>query len=416
MGWIESIIDVEEGRPEYTVADVLRLHWEEYRARYGATREQVKAALAMMACRTAALGGYVKICSDCGYVEFSYKSCKNRACPTCGAFERAEWLEERKLVVLPIEYFHTVFTIDHAILPLLKANASVIYNLMFEASGETLKAYGQKYLGGEIGFTGVLHTWGETLILHPHIHYTVTGGAQTKDAEGHYGWHSAKPGYLFPVVALSRDYRERVCEGLLKLWQKGELKLEGECAEMDIEALVAEMRGKAWEVFIKPAHGAGEKVFEYQARYFNRVAISNYRIVAIGNGTVTFKYHDNRAGGQEKLMTLDGVEFIRRFMLHILPARFVRVRHYPQDAVRGLHHPNKRKDLQRCRALLGLPYSLPVVKQLIMLEWLAQILGDHPNRCPRCGGVMSTWGKLDELSPLVLWVMVWLLRLTQRRA
>ncbi len=317
--------------------------------------------------------------------------------------------EDRKLVVLPIEYFHTVFTIDHAIIPLLRANATVIYNLMFEAASETLKAYGEQYLGGELGFTVVLHTWGETLILHPHLHVTVTGGALVRNAEGRYHWVSAKPGYLFPVVALSRDYRERVCAGLLKLWRAGKLKLEGECAGLDIEALVAEMRGKAWEVYIKPAHGQEEKAFEYQARYFNRVAISNYRLVAIENGTVTFKYHDNRDGGKEKLMTLDGVEFVRRFMQHILPARFVRVRHY------GLHHPNKRKDLQRCRALLGLPYSLPVVKQLVMLEWLAEILGDHPNRCPRCGGIMQTWGKLDEVRPLLLWLMVLLLRLSHRQ-
>jgi hypothetical protein len=318
-------------------------------------------------------------------------------------------LEDRKPLVLPSEYFHTVFTIDHAILPLLQANATLIYNLMFEIVNQVLKAYGEKYLGGELGFTVVLHTWGETMILHPHLHGIVAGGALVRDAEGRYHWVSAKPGYLFPVVALSRDYREALCDGLLKLWKQGQLKLEGECAGLDIEALVAEMRGKAWEVYIKPAYGIEEKVFEYLARYFNRVAMSNYRIVAIENGTVTFKYHDNRDGGQAKLMTLDGVEFVRRFMLHVLPARFMRVRHY------GLHHPNKRTDLQRCRALLGLPYSLPVVKQLIMLEWLTHILGDNPNRCPRCGGVMQTWGKLDELPRLALWLMLMLLRLSHRQ-
>ena len=184
-------------------------------------------------------------------------------------------MEARKLLALPIEYFHTVFTIDHAINPLIEANAVVIYNLMFEVVNQVLKAYGKKYLGGEIGFTVVLHTWGETLILHPHLHVTVTGGALVRDEDGHYHWVSTKPGYLFPVVALSRDYRERLCDGLLRLWKKGELKLEGECADMDIEALVAEMRSKDWEVFIKPSHGKGEKVFEYQARYINRVAISN---------------------------------------------------------------------------------------------------------------------------------------------
>lgn len=401
MGWIESFVEVSTERPQLEVADVFRLHWDEYRGQYPTTREQRRAARDIMVCRTAAMGGHVDICPTpgCSWLRVSYNPCDNRHCPKCGAFARAQWLEERKRLLLPVQYFHVVFTVDHALNPLVRANQKVIYNLLFAAASMLLKAFGHKYLGGVIGATGVLHTWGETLERHVHTHWIVTGGALVKAEDGSYRWNAAKPGYLFPVVALSREYRDYVCDGLLKLWREGQLNLYGECAGVDVEALVAEMRGKAWEVHISVAHGQGEQQFEYPARYINRVATSNYRLVAIEGGTVTFKYHDNRDGGKEKLMTLAGVEFIRRFMLHILPAHFVRVRHI------GLHHAAKRKDLQRCRALLGLPYSLPEVKLLILTDWLTQILGEQPNRCPRCGAMLEARAEFEPLTPVWLWAL-----------
>jgi hypothetical protein len=333
-------------------------------------------------------------------LRISYTSCDNRNCPTCGAFARAQWLENRKVCLLPIVYFHTIFTCDHLLNPLARVNPKAVYDLLFDASSGLLKAYGRKYLGGEIGATAVLHTWGETLEAHLHPHYTVTGGALVKKADGSYDWRSAAADFLFPVIPLAQDYRDRVCDGLLKLWKNGELPSVGECANLDVEAVVAEMRAKKWEVYIQPAHGEGAGVFEYQARYINRIAFSNYRLVSIENGQVSFRYHDNRDGGKEKVMTLDALEFIRRFLLHVVPERFVRVRHY------GLHHSSKRKDLQRCRALLGLSYSLPVVKKLIVVAWLTEILGRHPNVCPRCGGRMQPRGEFGPLPPIWVWLLM----------
>ncbi len=409
MTWVESVIGVEASRPEFTVAEVFRQHWAAYCERYPATHEQKRAAHAIMDCRTAVLGGHIDVCDGCGWVRISYNSCGNRHCPTCGAFDRAQWQTAREVVLLPVQYFHLVFTCDHALNRLVRANAALIYNLLFDAAGRLLKEYGRTYLGGEMGATGVLHTWGEDLIEHLHTHWIMPGGALQTDTDGQRHWKSAAPDFLFPVLKLSRDYRDRVCDGLLQLWRDGELKLVGECADLDVEALVAQMRAKNWEVYIKPAHGEGVTVFEYLSRYINRVAISNYRIVSLEGGRVSFRYRDNRDGGKEKIMTLDGLEFLRRFLLHVLPARFVRVRHY------GLHHSSKRTALKQCRAVLGLPYALPVIKPLLVVAWLTEILGHHPNRCPRCQqGMLEPRDEFSSLSPVWLWLL-WLLGLVARR-
>jgi hypothetical protein len=411
MMWVESVLGVEASRPTFTVADVFRQHWNAYQARYPVTREQKRAAHAIMDCRTAVLGGHVDVCDACGWIRISYNSCGNRNCPTCGAFDRAQWLAAREIVLLPIQYFHIVFTCDHALNPLVRANAVLIYNLLFDAAGPLLKQYGQKYLGGEIGATGGLHTWGEDLNEHLHSHWIVTGGAWQTDTEGKRHWKSAAADFLFPVLKLSREYRDRVCDGLLKLWHDGKLKLVGACADLDVEALVAQMRAKNWEVYIKPAHGEGVTVFEYLSRYINRVAISNYRLVSIENGQVSFRYCDNRDGGKEKVMTLDALEFLRRFLLHVLPSRFVRIRHY------GLHHSSKREALKQCRATLGLPYALPVLKPLLVVAWLTKILGHHPNLCPRCGqGMLEPRGEFGSLSPVWVWLLTLLGFMARRRA
>jgi hypothetical protein len=201
---------------------------------------------------------------------------------------------------LPIQYFHAVFTVDHLINPLVEANAKVIYTLIFEAASMLLKAYGHKYLKGVMGITGVLHTWGETLVRHLHTHGIVTGGALERLADGSYRWNSAKPGYLFPVVALSQEYRDYVCDGWLKLWKQDKLQLVGECAGLDVEALVAQMRSKKWEVYIKPAYGKGVAVFEYIARYINRVAISNLSAAR----QVTASWRLRRARSRSNITTI----------------------------------------------------------------------------------------------------------------
>jgi len=318
---------------------------------------------------------------ECGHWEFSYQSCKNRHCPKCGAFEKAQWLEAQKIWLLPIPYFHVVFTIDHVFNPLVWLNQEVMYAHLIEAAAQTLKAYGWQYLGGELGFTLVLHTWGQSLQKHPHAHFMVTGGALVETAGG-YRWQAAKHNYLFPVQEFSRDFRAAFCSGVQKLWQAGSLNT---CAgNLDVAGMLHKAEATDWEIFIQaPLYGA-EKLIEYLGRYIFRIAISNHRILDVQHGQVTFQYYDNREGnkfkGQLKQMTLPAVEFIGRFLSHVLPSRFVRIRHF------GLHHGSCRKKLQHARRLLGLPMQLPLILKLKLIEWLKQILQTEtdPRLCPVC--------------------------------
>ena len=294
--------------------------------------------------------------------------------------------------MLPTPYFHVVFTTDHAINDLARVNKRKVYQLLFGAAADTLKAYGEKYLGGMLGFTSMLHTWGQTMEEHIHLHAIVTGGAFDGEA-----WRPSKQGFLFPVVEMSQDFRDRFCQGLLKLYQDGELALIGKAAEVDVEALVEKMQAKDWEVFIKAAFDNGdspspEQIYEYLGRYVYKTAISNYRIVDISGRQVSFTYYDNKEDGVEKVMTLDAFEFIRRFLLHVLPPQFHRVRYY------GLHHSSKRKTLARIRGLLGLAPELPEVEALELHEWVQSVAGEDPRVCPFCGeGRMRPWREFGEV-------------------
>jgi hypothetical protein len=340
------------------------------------------------------LGGYVEQCDTCERLRISYCSCKNRNCPKCGGFEKAQWLARQEVKLLPVPYFHVVFTTDHALNDLARVNREEVYHLLFRTAAQTLQAYARKYLGGEIGFTMVLHTWSQTLTEHIHLHCIVTGGAlqQTKDGPR---WQSSAKGFLFPVIPLAREFRDRFCAGLLRLQRKRRLKRVGQAAGVDVEGLVKKMRSKRWEVFVKPAPADLRSLCEYLARYTYRIAISNHRIVSISRGRVRFTYHDNRDGGREKVMCLPVLEFMRRFLLHVLPARFVRIRHY------GLHHSSKRAELEQCRALLGLPQALPEAPQLVLSEWVQAILGVDPRLCPFCGqGRMFVRSEFGPVAPL----------------
>ncbi len=374
---------------KYEVADIFRKHLKDYERVHKLSYEQRQAARAIIACRTPALGGVVKSCSNgCGHFDFIYKSCKNRYCPKCGAFEKAQWLEEQKVWLLPIPYFHVVFTIDHVFNPLVWWNQDVMYSHLIETAAQTLKEYGQQYLGGELGFTLVLHTWGQSLQQHPHVHFMVTGGALVKTSNG-YRWQAAKNNYLFPVEEFSQDFRHAFCTGIRKLCQEGNLNTRD--GNLDVAGMLRKAEATDWEVFIQaPVYGP-EKLIEYLGRYIFRIAISNHRILNLKQGQVTFQYYDNRVKnkfkGQLKQMTLPAAEFIGRFLAHVLPSRFVRIRHY------GLHHGSCRKKLQQARRLLGLPMQLPVIVQLKLLEWLKQVLQieTDPRLCPVCKqGIMVT--------------------------
>jgi hypothetical protein len=410
----QAFVAVGTPKRPFEVADVFRQFGDDYRAQYPLSSEQRQALRDILNCRTAALGGHVDACPECGGIRISYNPCNNRHCPQCGAFEKAQWLENRKAETLPITYFHVIFTTDHAINDLARVNKRAIYELLFRAATATLKAYGQQYLGGEIGITAVLHIlrqaqdrlWGEDLSEHIHLHCIVTGGALVQAEDGD-KWQAAAAGFLFPIVALSADYRDRLCDGLVRLYRRGKLQLVGVCADLDVAALVETMRAKAWEVFVRPAFEGVEGVYDYLGRYVNRIAISNYRILDIRDGQVSFTYHDNKdkaedGRGKEKVLRLPGVEFIRRFLLHVLPPRFVRIRYY------GLHHSGARRKLLRCRVLLGLSGDMPIPPQLHLVNWLLSILEADPRRCPFCG--RAVMARRAEFGPLPAW-WLWLLSL-----
>ena len=376
------------------MADIFRKHIGEYKRAHHLSYEQHKSISAILDCRTPAMGGVWKECDKCKRWEFCYKPCKNRHCPKCGAFEKAQWLEAQKKWLLPIHYYHVVFTIDHIFNPLVAFNQKLLFNLFIDTAAQLLKEFGQKYLGGEIGFTMVLHTWGQIMQEHLHIHFIVTGGALVSSPTG-YRWQAASHKFLFPVKLLSNQFRNRFCSALSQLWADG--KLNTNDGAFDVQTMLTEALSKNWEVYIQaPLYGV-EKLIEYLGRYIFRIAISNHRIVSVSGNSVTFKYFDNRDDGKEKLMSLPAMEFMRRFLSHVLPDGFVRVRHF------GLHHGSCRAKLQQARRVLGLPFQLPTILKLKFLDWFKQITksDDDPRLCKFCGmGMMLT---VREFGPVFGW-------------
>jgi len=348
-------------RPE--VADVFRTYEQEFFAQWGhvLNPEQRKAFAAIRDCRTVALGGhveYVEQCDECGHRVISYNSCRNRHCPKCQAMARAKWLAARETELLPVPYFHVVFTLPQQIGGLALQNPREIYNLLFRAAAETLLtiAADPKRLGAAVGFLAVLHTWGQNLHLHPHLHCVVPGGGIGAGGAKWIGCR--KPSFFLPVRVLSSRFRNLFLKYLREAFDEGRLQFHGEMAALGrpgaFAALCHRARRSKWVVHAKPPFGGPERVLKYLARYTHRVAISNGRILSITDGKVTFLWKDYADGSKTKPMTLDAVEFIRRFLLHVLPAGFVRIRQFGFLANRA-----RRAKLALCRTLLGAPATPP---------------------------------------------------------
>jgi hypothetical protein len=339
---------VREHRPE--VVDVFRTYEKEFFAKWGHVIgvHQRKAFEAIRDCRTAALGGhveYVEQCDSCGHQVIAYNSCRNRHCPKCQAMTRAKWLAEREAELLPVPYFHVVFTLPDKIGRLALQNAEEIYRILFRAASETLLtiAADPRRLGAHIGFLAVLHTWGQSLHLHPHLHCVVPGGGVSPDGLRWIG--CKKKSFFLPVKVLSSRFRNLFLTYLRKAFKAGRLKFHGELAglanQSAFEALCRTAKQTKWVVFAKPPFGGPEQVLKYLARYTHRVAISNRRLLSIEDGRVRFEYKDYADGNQVKVMELAATEFIRRFLLHILPSGFVRIRQYGFPTVsdgRNWHH------------------------------------------------------------------------------
>jgi len=347
-------------RPAFEIADAVRRWGDALLTERGdrVTTQQRRVLRAIVRCRTAELGGHVERCDRCTHQRIAYNSCRNRHCPKCQAAARAEWTERREAELLSVPYFHVVFTLPHQLNRLALANQRVVYGLLFRAAWATLReiATDPKHLGANIGALMVLHTWGQNLSLHPHVHCVVPGGGLSADGERWVACRRSKRGkrFFLPVRVLSRVFRGKFLAMLRRAYDRGELQLGGALASLEdadaFDRLVGGTASRDWVVYAKRPFGGPRQVLRYLARYTHRVAISNHRLQRIDEAGVTFGYRDYADSCTRKQMTLGGVEFLRRFLMHTLPKGFTRIRHF------GLLAPrNKAASLRRCRELLGGP-------------------------------------------------------------
>jgi Putative transposase/Transposase zinc-binding domain len=374
-------------RPALEVADIFRAHgpaWRQANAGH-VSLDQLKVMSAIESCRTTALGGHVLRCEKCAQTIIAYNSCRNRHCPRCQGAAAKKWLAEREAELLPVPYFHVVFTLPARIADIAYQNKAVIYDLLLKASAETMLtiAADPKHLGVRIGILSVLHTWGSALTHHPHVHMIVPGGGFSLDGER---WVSCRPRYLLPVPVLSCLFRRLFLQKLAAAHQAGELQFFGNHAQLSnakaFAAYLAPLRNSKWVVYCKRPFGGPKEVLRYLARYTHRVAISNRRLIACDDRGVTFKWKDYRIEGPEryKVMTLATHEFIRRFLMHVLPAGLHRIRYY------GLLASGKRaENIARARELLALPL-LPIEAIKASSTNAMPQTPKHP--CPCCGGPM----------------------------
>ncbi len=379
-------------RPSLEVADILNRHGEAYLACHRLSRGQLKVMGAIRACRTAALGGHVLRCGDCDHPTIAYNSCRNRHCPRCQGAAAKDWLADRQADLLPVAYYHLVFTLPAPIAAIAYPNKAEVYGLLFKAAAETLAtiASDPRHLGARIGFTSVLHTWGSAMTHHPHLHIIAPGGGLSADGAR---WISCRPGFFLPVRVLSRLFRRLFLEGLAALHAAGRLAFHGDLAPLTeadaFAALLAPLRRADWVVYAKRPFGGPEAVLAYLARYTHRVAIANSRIIAMDRRGVTFRWKDYRARSAgktwRKTMTLTAFEFIRRFLLHVLPDGFHRIRHY------GLLASGRRADtIARIRQIIAAPISAAAPEER---GAGGQAETDEPRddrrpACPCCGGRM----------------------------
>jgi hypothetical protein len=344
-------------RPRLEVAEVFRQHGDVFLERYGdaLSPQQRRACHDIAACRTAALGGHLEVCDRCGHQRIAYNSCRNRHCPKCQATAAAQWMEGRQSELLPVEYFHVVFTLPAALGPIALQNPREVYGLLFRAVAETLQqiAADPKHLGAEIGFLAILHTWGQNLQHHPHVHCVVPGGGLTRDGPR---WIGCRPGFFLPVRVLSRVFRGKFLAMLRNAFEHGRLSFHSTLTALtepvEFQRRLTASAKSDWVVHAKPPWGGPEQVLKYLARYTHRVAISNPRLIELTDDKVRFHWKDYAHAGVQKTMTLKATEFIRRFLLHVLPSGFVRIRHYGFLANRVC-----REKLVLCRKLLDVETS-----------------------------------------------------------
>ena len=385
--------------PSVEVADIFRTWGPAYREAHPGqlSIEQLRAMRAIEVCRTAVLGGHVEECDQCGAQRIAYNSCRNRHCPKCQWLDKEQWVEAQQALLLPVDYFHVVFTVPSALHSLALGNPSLVYGLLFQAASASLQELSadSAYLSAQIGFTAVLHTGSQRLDYHPHLHCIVTGGGLS--AEGT-GWISSRRDFFLPVRVLSRLFRGKLLAKLKSAYEQGELSFSGSTKAYEkataFQALLSSLYEQEWVVYCKPPFAGPEKMLEYLGRYSHRVALSNDRLVQFEGDQVTFLYRDRTDHDRVKSMRLDAFEFIRRFLLHVLPHQFTKIRHYGILSTR-----NRSTKLVRCQQLLGCADGVSTpAEPRPWQERMKRLTGLDPRICPHCGkGIMHVKKILDPL-------------------
>jgi predicted Zn-ribbon and HTH transcriptional regulator len=384
------------GKERYEVADIFRLYGDNYRQTHAVSYEQLKAMHHIEICRTAQLGGHIEQCNRCGYEQNAYNSCRDRHCPKCQTLAKEQWLNDRKAELLPCGYFHLVFTLPHDLNPIILSNKRLTFDILFAAVNETLQAFAkdpQWRLEGRLGFISVLHTWSQTLMDHFHLHCLIPAGALSFSKDR---WIPAKDSFLFRIESLAKEFRNRYLKHFYRSYLKGKLIFSEKTAVLESEANFQQFIGSLskikWIAYIKRPFAGPQQVLEYLGRYTHRVAISNNRIISIDDGKVTFTYRDRQRNREVREMTLDAQEFIRRFLLHVLPAGFIKIRYFG-----FLAHTNKNKQIPLIRKLIDPDADLPEKIKETVCEMMLRLTGTDITCCPKCKrGKMITIRKLSK--------------------
>jgi hypothetical protein len=378
-------------RPALEVADIFRRHGDAFRntQRGHLSQTQRRVMTAIEACRTARLGGHAERCEDCGEVRIAYNSCRNRHCPKCQGLARAQWLEKRRCDLVPVQYFHVVFTMPACLAAIALQNKVVVYDILFKAAADAVRIIGAdpKYLGAETGMVSILHTWGQTLTHHPHLHCLVPGGGLGPNGR----WVACRSNFFLPVHVLSRLYRRRFLEKMQLAFDAGKLGFFGDLVSLRdptaFAGAIASVHRFDWVVYVKRPFAGAQQVLDYLARYTHRVAIANGRLLSCAQGSVRFRWKDYRSRRQNKVLSLDAGEFIRRFLLHVLPRGFRRIRHFGFLANIG-----RKAKLAQIRTALGAPAPPLPAAPVDYREHYAAVTGHRLDICPCCGGRMIDIG------------------------
>ncbi len=381
-GCPQANVSTPQSKPKWELADVFRLYGDSYRHKHALPAEHLSVMHLIEICRTSTLGGHIHQCNHCGYQLQSYNSCRNRHCPKCQTLTKEHWLQERTDELIPVGYFHVVFTLPHELNPLILRNKRPLLNLLFAAVSNTLQTFAadpQWHMEGQLGYLAVLHTWNQKLLDHFHLHCIVPAGV----LQDHRTWKPTRPTYLFKVGSLAKHFRTVYLQLLREAYHSGILIFPGTISSLtDSEAfsqLLNQLSTTNWIVYAKPPFAGPEQILSYLGRYTHRVAISNHRILSVHNGHVTFSYRDRSDHDQVKLLTLDAHEFIRRFLLHILPSGFMKIRHFG-----FLANSCKNKNLKRIREQLGVCPQKSESQKETIIEAMLRLTGVDITLCPRC--------------------------------